>query len=483
VEDDWGARHRGAQDHGVNATELIVELGDALAWLDRHQNLERMLARQGDATPDPARMARLVDVLGHPEAAAPVIHITGTNGKTSTSRAIAQLLMSKGLSVGLYLSPHLERINERISADGEPISDADLAQVLSDIAEIEPLVQRGGAADLSVAGADGAGDRVGGSSPLTWFEIITAAALRWFADRPVDVAVIEVGIGGRWDATNVVEAAVAVVTTIGLDHTEFLGPTRDLIAREKAGIITPGAPLVLAETDPDLLPIFEVEGPSPLLLAGRDWEVARNEIAVGGRVIDVRTPWADHRDVFVDLHGRYQADNFATALVAVEAFFDAAVHPDLVAEAAATVASPGRLEVVGRQPLVVLDGAKNVEGATASAASLAEEFGEATSRILVVGMLAGKDPADMLDALGAGAARLIVTCAPPSPRAQSASELAAAAARFGVPTEVADTVADALDVALAAADPDDLILVSGSLYVVGAARTAMAARARSGRAR
>jgi dihydrofolate synthase/folylpolyglutamate synthase len=212
------------------------------------------------------------------------------------------------------------------------------------------------------------------------------------------------------------------------------------------------------------------------LWAGRDWEVERNELAVGGRVLDLRTPLTRYDQLFVGLHGGHQAVNFATAVVAVEAFFAAPVEPDLVAEAAATVSSPGRLEIVGRQPLVVLDGAKNVEGARAAAASVLEEFGQVRSTILVVGMLGGKDPAEMLEALGVRAARLLITCPPPSPRAQSAVELAAVAARFGVATVVADSVAEAIDLALEEADPEDLVLVSGSLYVVGAARTAMAAR-------
>jgi dihydrofolate synthase / folylpolyglutamate synthase len=445
-----------------------MELGDALAWLDRHQNLERILTSARTGPPDPARMARLVDVLGHPEAAYPVIHVTGTNGKTSTSRAITQLLMAKGLSVGLYTSPHLETINERISADGEPISDGQLAEVLSDIALLEDLANQSGE-NSQLEGETGR---------LSWFEIMTGAALRWFADRPVDVAVIEVGIGGRWDATNVVNAAVSVVTNVGLDHLELLGPTRAHVAAEKAGIVIPGAPLVLGEEDPDLVAIFEAENPQPLLLAGRDWDVESNELAVGGRLVDIRTPLGRYPGVFLDLHGAHQARNFAQALVAVEAFFAAPVEPDLVAEAAATVSSPGRLEVLGRRPLVLADGAKNVEGAATAAAAVAEEFAEVKSRILVVGMLIGKDPAEMLEALGVRGARLLVVCPPPSPRALDAVQLAAVAARFGVPTEVADSVGEALEVALDAADPEDLILVAGSLYVVGAARTALRRLAR-----
>lgn len=436
-----------------------MELGDALAWLDGHMNLERILHRVALAPPNPRRMQGLVDVLGHPEQAYPIFHVTGTNGKGSTSRAIAQLLMAKGLSVGVYSSPHLETINERISVDNESISDDDLAAVLSDLSLLEDLALQ--------KAAVGEGER------LNWFEIMTGAALRYFADRPVDVAVIEVGIGGRWDATNVVTAAVAVVTMIGLDHAELLGPTRAHVAGEKAGIITRGAPLVLAERDPELLPIFEAEGPEPLLLAGRDWEVEGNELAVGGRLLDLRTPRGRYAGLYLDLHGRHQADNFAAGLVAVETFFDAPIEADLVAEAAATVASPGRLEVVGRHPLIVLDGAKNVDGARAAAAAVAEDFGDASSRILVVGLLAGKDPTEMLEALGVRGARLLVLCAPPTPRAQDATDLAAVASRFGVRTEVADSVTEALDVAREAAGPDDVILVSGSLYVVGAARTAL----------
>jgi dihydrofolate synthase/folylpolyglutamate synthase len=439
----------------------VTDLGDALAWLDRHQNLERILADRRSGPPDPERMRRLVDVLGHPESAAPVIHITGTNGKTSTSRAVTALLMARGLSVGTFTSPHLERINERLSYNGEPISDAELAEVLSDLATIEPLV-------------DGV--------RFTWFELLTAAALRWFADRPVDVVVLEVGLGGRWDATNVADAAVAVVTNIGLDHLELLGPTRADVAREKAGIVKPATTLVLGEPDPDLLPIFAREAPAELLWTGRDYEVTRNDLAVGGRVLDLRTPSAVYEGVWLDLHGRHQGDNFAAALVAVEALFAAPVEARLVRETAASLRSPGRLEVMDRHPLVVLDGAKNLEGARAAARAVAEELGvEAIrSKILVVGMLAGKDAGELLHALDAETARLIVACPPPSPRAQPAEVVAAAARSLAVPVgatapEVveAETVADALEVALAAAGADDLVLVTGSLYVVGAARSVL----------
>ncbi|HWG73553.1 MAG TPA: Mur ligase family protein [Acidimicrobiales bacterium] len=432
-----------------------MELGDALEWLDAHQNLERMLSDRGAAVPDPARMRRLVHVLGDPQSALPVLHVTGTNGKTSTARALTQLLMAKGLSVGTFTSPHLERINERICANGEAIGDDDLADALSGVASVEALLE----------------------VRPTWFEILAAAAFRTFADLPVDAAVVEVGIGGRWDATNVVDATVAVVTNVGLDHGEFLGPTRADVAAEKAGIVKPGSTLVLGETDPELYPIFERESPAQLWWAGRDYAVESNELAVGGRLLDLRTPKGHYDEVFLGLNGRHQGSNFADAVVGAEAFFGAPIEPDLVVAAASAVRSPGRLEVVGRRPLVVLDGAKNLEGARTAAAAL-DDFGPVASRILVVGMLAGKDAAEMLEALDGARARLVVACPPPSPRAQPSAVVAAAAAGLGSATAEAESVSEALEIALAAAGVDDLILVTGSLYVVGAARTVLAGRLR-----
>ena len=428
--------------------------------------MERMLAgSRAERVPDLDRMRALMDILGHPEAAAPVIHVTGTNGKTSTARCLTTLLTVKGLRVGTFTSPHLSLINERIAADGEPIDDEALTDVLGLVAAVEPMVaERRGA---------GAGGATGG---LTWFEIMTAAAFLWFADRPVDAVVLEVGMGGRWDATNVANASVAAVTNVGLDHIEFLGPTRAHVAGEKAGVIKPGCTLVLGEDDPSLFPIFAKEDPAALWLVGREWDCHRNDLAVGGRVLDLRTAGAEYEGVWLDLHGAHQGRNFAAALAAAEAFFGAPIDDRLVREAAATVSSPGRLEIVGHDPLVVLDGAKNLEGATAASAAVAEEFGSARSVVLVVGMLKGKDPVQMLTALGAGRARLVVACPAPSPRTQDADEVAAAARSLGCEAVTAPTVGEALDAARQRATDEDLILVTGSLYVVGAARAALAIR-------
>jgi dihydrofolate synthase/folylpolyglutamate synthase len=430
-----------------------MNLGDALAWLDRHQNLERILADVRLRAPEPERMRRLVHIMGDPQQSQPVVHLTGTNGKTSAARALSQLLITKGLNVGTFISPHLERLNERIMVGLKPISDVDLAEVLSDLAGLEDLL--------------------GEQMRPTWFELLTAAAFRYFADRPVDVAVVEVGMGGRWDATNVADATVSIITNVALDHTELLGPTREHIAREKAGIVKPGTTLVLGETDPDLYDIFAAERPEALWLAGRDFAVESADLAVGGRVLDLRTPEAHYEGIYLPLHGRYQADNFMAALAGAEAFFGKPLEEDLVAAAAAAVTSPGRLEIVRRSPLVILDGAKNVAGAQSSSHALDEELVGGRSRVMVVGMLKGKSALEMLSALEVGKARLVVTCPPPSPRAQPADVVADAARELGCVAIATGSVAEALEVALAEAGPDELVIVTGSLYVVGAARSVL----------
>ncbi len=430
-----------------------MNLGDALAWLDRHQNLERILADARLRVPRPERVRALVELMDDPQDKQPAVHVTGTNGKTSTARALTQLFIFKGLTVGTFISPHLEKINERIMVNLGPISDADLAEVLSELADLEPLLGEG--------------------LRPSWFELMAAAAFGYFANRPVDVAVVEVGMGGRWDATNVVDGTVSIVTNVSLDHTELLGPTREHIAREKAGIVKPGATLVLGETSPELYDIFAAEGPETLWLAGRDFAVESNVMAVGGRLVDLRTPGARYEGIYLPLHGRHQADNFMAALVGTEAFFGRPLEPDIVAAAAASVSSPGRLEVVRQRPLVVLDGAKNVAGAQSSAAAVREEFGLDRAHVLVVGMLSGKSALEMLEALDAPTARLVVTCPPPSPRAQGAEDVAAVARSLGCRAVATGSVADALEVALAEAGQDDLVLVTGSLYTVGAARTVL----------
>ena len=424
-----------------------MDFAAALAYLDEHASYDKT-GRVDSPSVEP--ISRLCSAMGDPHHAMPVIHVTGTNGKGSTVQMITRLLMARGLTVGTYTSPHLERINERIKRDGEPISDDDFAEQIAGIADIEAIT---------------------GVRP-TYFEAVTAAAFRWFADVAVDVAVIEVGMLGRWDATNIVDAQVAVVTNIGLDHTEFAGPTLADIAREKAGIIKPGSAVVVGETDPDLVEIFLAEGGASYFIRGEHFETVDNSLAIGGRALDLRTMTTIYPDVFVPLHGAHQGDNASVALAAVEAFFAAPIEEELVNEGFANVEMPGRFEVLGVQPLAIIDGAHNPPGADVCAAVFFEDFQPEGRRILIVGTL--RDPAEMLAALRADEFDVVHACTAPSPRGVPAADVARAARALGCDEVYAhDTVAEACRAAMRYADADDAILAAGSIYVAGAARPAL----------
>ena len=431
-----------------------MDIGAARAWLDAHVNLESTGLPPGAdrraTTPTLARIEALVRLLGTPQESYPVIHLTGTNGKTSVARMTSALLASSGLSVGTYTSPHLEEVNERIVWNGEHVDDATLAQLLSRVADVE----------------DHLPDRP------SYFEILTAAALTWFSDVAVDVAVIEVGVGGTWDATNVVTGRVAVITNVSVDHVEYLGPTREGIAADKAGIVKPGSTLVLGETDPALAEFFLDRGAARVLKRAEDFGVSGNRLAHAGRMVDLFTPDARYDGVYLPLHGAYQADNAAAALAAADSFLQRPLPEDVVTEAFAAVRSPGRLEVLGHAPLVLLDGAHNVAGAETLRAALAEEFPE-TPRTLVIGLLREKEPHEMLEALDAKHAARLLCCRPPSPRALDPAQVAAAGADLGVDPdriETFDSVEAAVARARAVTADDAQIVVTGSLYTVGAAR-------------
>ena len=419
---------------------------EALAYLDAHSNYDNT-GRINSPTLE--RMQVIAAAMGDPQLTYPVIHVTGTNGKGSTSQMITRLLMAHGLTVGTYTSPHLEKLNERISRNGEPISDDDLAEQIAAVADIEGLV----------------------AVRPTYFEAVTAAAFRWFADVAVDVAVVEVGLLGRWDATNVCDAQVAVITNIGLDHTEYAGPTTLDIAREKSGIVKPGSAVVIGETDPDLVDLFRSAGGATSFVRGEDFDVLDNQLALQGRMVDIRTPTTVYPEVFVPLYGYHQGDNAAVALTAVEAFFAAPVAPDIVVEGFAAVTMPGRFEVLGHQPLVIIDGAHNPAGADVCAEVFFDDFDPAGRRILVVGCLLGRDPEEMLSALRADEFDVVLTCTAPTPRGMPAAQLSAAARALGCDDifECQD-VEQACDRAVRLAAQDDAVLVAGSLYVVGAAR-------------
>ena len=423
-----------------------MDFAAALSYLDEHASYEKTGRVDQPST---EKIERLLAVLGDPQFDYRVVHVTGTNGKGSTTQIITRLLMAHGLKVGTYASPHLEDIRERIQIDGESIPPEDFA-----------------AAVAAVAGAEA----ISGVRP-SYFEIVTAAAFRHFSDCAVDVAVVEVGMLGRWDATNVVRPDVSVITNIALDHTEYAGPTLQHIAAEKAGIIKADSVAVIGETRAELLPLFEAEPHAGFVVRGEDFDVVDNELALGGRQLHIRTRRADYQDLFLALHGAHQGLNASVALAAVEEFFGGAIPHELVAEAFATVRMPGRFEVVGHQPLVILDGAHNPAGADVCADVFFTDFDPVGRRILVVGALVGRDISETLSALRADDFDLVVCATAPSPRARPAAEVATAARALGCHEVIAcDSVEQACDRALRDASGDDAVLVAGSLYVVGAAR-------------
>lgn len=419
---------------------------DALRYLDERSNYER--TGRVDS-PSLENIVRLMDAIANPQHAYKSIHITGTNGKGSTAQITTKLLMAHGLRVGTYSSPHLDRINDRICINGEPISDHDFG------------LQVGAISDLEV---------IAGVRP-SFFEIMTAAMFRWFADEAVDVAVIEVGMLGRWDATNVINSDVAVITNIALDHTEYAGPTVKHIATEKAGIIKMSSIVVLGETDEVLRDIF-LEPPARARISrGDDFGCEDNRLAVGGRLVSVRTPRTIYEDVLVPLHGEHQGDNASLAISAVEAFFDAIIAPDVLAEAMHSVVMPGRFEVLAHQPLVILDGAHNPAGAKVCAEVFFEDFNMSGRKILVTGALRSRDPDELLASFRATEFDVVITCTPPSPRGLPAGEMAEVARRAGCDEViVAESVESACEIALKIAQTQDAVLVAGSLYIVSVAR-------------
>ena len=424
-----------------------MQYGEALNYLDEHASYEKTGRVE---SPSLDNINTFMDLMGQPHLSYPVIHITGTNGKGSTTQIITQLLIAHGLQVGTYTSPHLEALTERISRNNEPISEQDFADCVAAIADIEVI---------------------GGVRP-SYFEIMTAAAFRYFADTAVDVAVIEVGMLGRWDATNVVNSSVAVITNIALDHQEFAGPRLEDIAFEKVGISKQGSVLVVGDTNEELREIWNAAESAAVLLRGNDFEISENELAVGGRMIDVRTERAVYKELPLPLHGQHQGDNASIALTAVEEFFGNVLDIKVVREGFAAVRMPGRFEVLGRAPLVVIDGAHNPAGADVCAQVFFDDFSPEGERILVVGALKGRDPQMLLSALRADEFDAVICCTAPTPRGIGANDLASAAKQMGCEqVVVCETVESACDKALNIAREEDAVLVAGSLYVVGSART------------
>ncbi|WP_189129752.1 bifunctional tetrahydrofolate synthase/dihydrofolate synthase [Wenjunlia tyrosinilytica] len=412
------------------------------------------------------RIRALMDILGEPQRAYQSIHITGTNGKTSTARIVESLLRAFDLRTGRYTSPHVQSITERISLDGESISPERFIATYRDIAPYVAMV------DASQP------------HPMSFFEVMTGMGYAAFADAPVDVAVVEVGMGGGWDATNVIDAAVAVVAPISLDHTERLGGTPGDIAVEKAGIIKKDSAAVIAQQPVDAAHVllkYAVDVDATVAREGMEFGVMQREVAVGGQLVTLRGLGGEYPDLFLPLHGAHQAHNAAVALAAVEAFFGVGSNQTdqldigTVRRAFAEATSPGRLEVVRRSPTVVLDAAHNPAGAAASAAGVSEAFGF-TRLVGVVGTSADKDVKAVLEAFEPVLAEVVVT-QNSTPRAMPADDLAALAVEvFGAErVQVEPRLDDALSAAVELAEEEGEfagagVLVTGSVITVGEAR-------------
>ncbi|THG28684.1 bifunctional folylpolyglutamate synthase/dihydrofolate synthase [Naasia lichenicola] len=431
---------------------------------------EELLQRLGEGSPQPRLepVRRVVELLGDPHRAYPIVHITGTNGKTSTSRMIESLLRAHELSTGLLTSPHLARFSERILINGEPISDE---RLVANWRDIEPYIAM---IDAGLEEAD--------EPAITYFEAIVILAFASFADAPVDVAVIEVGMGGEWDATNVADGQVAVFAPIALDHEKRLGATVAEIARTKSGIIKPLASVVSAAQDPSALAELEravVLSEAHLAVEGIDFGVD-STVAVGGQLLTIRGRAGTYSDVFLPLYGAHQAHNAALAVAAVESFLgDAgtALAPELVVEGLGAATSPGRLQLVGVEPSVLVDAAHNPHGAVSLAEALQSYF--TFDRITaVVGILEDKDADGMIRAMAPIVDRFIVTTAP-SDRTTDAETLAdlvidiVGEERVSVEPYVRDALLAARESAKESAN--GAVVVFGSITLVGQAMEIAAA--------
>lgn len=420
---------------------------EALAELDGRRET-RMI-------PDLSRILRLATLLDDPQVRYPTIHVTGTNGKGTAARVASELACAHGLTTGLYTSPHLLSVTERLSVCGQDMRKDEFAEEYGHLVPFLELVD----ADSE--------DRV------TYFEALTALAYLWFADKPVGLAVFEVGMGGEWDATNLIASDIAVLTPIALDHPE-LGSTVTAVATEKAGIIKEGKIVVSREQDTEALAVIEArcaEMGAVLLLEYRDWDVEERLQALGGQALRIQGRFATYDELFLPLFGEHAARNAGAALVAFEAFVGEELDVDRTREAFAAVRWPGRMEVVGRKPIVMLDGAHNPAGAEALSVSLREAF-TWNELHLVVTISDGKDVGGIVAQLApltdhAYAARN------ESERSGDVLPIVERFAAHDIQVSTFNDVASAVDAARAAAREDDLILVTGSLYTVADARRAL----------
>lgn len=429
-----------------------------MSWEQASQHLDALgVDVMKSMRPNMARMEAICEALDYPQRTAPAIHITGTNGKTSTARIAASILAASGLSVGTYTSPHLQNVRERIALNGEPLSEETFGDVFSHLKPYLDMVEK----DLG--------------EPLTYFEVLTAMFFLWAAEAPVDAMVVEVGLGGTWDATNVVAAPVAVITNVGLDHTGLLGTERREIAREKAGIIKQDGVVVTAESTPSILQVIAAragELNATVATNGRDFFVRENHIAVGGRYLSVESSNRAYQGLFLPLHGSHQGLNAAVAIEAVTRFTSKPLDQEIVAEGLVNTDVPGRLETVrleGRAAVpVVIDVAHNPDGASALITGLVDAF-TFERVIFVVGVLEDKDYRGMLSELARVPCEIIAT-RPRYVRSVSSEQLRSAAHDMQLHCIAIDEVPAAVDSALGRSEGGDLVCVTGSHYVVGEAR-------------
>jgi dihydrofolate synthase/folylpolyglutamate synthase len=435
---------------------------------------DALLSRWPETRLEPSldRIRAFTELLGEPQRTYEVVHLTGTNGKTSTARMVDGLLRAVGLRTGRFTSPHLEKISERISVDGEPLDDEAFVRAFNEIAPYTHLVD----ADQPY--------------PLSFFETVVGMAYAAFADVPVDVAVVEVGLGGTWDATNVADGNVAVVTPVGVDHAHLLGGTPVAIATEKSGIIKPGAVAVLAGQLPEVREVLlarAAEVGAAVVEEGVDFEVVSRTPAVGGQLVTIRSLRATYEDVLLPLYGAHQAQNAAVALAAVESLLgDQPLSAEVVNEGLGEATSPGRLEIVRSSPTILLDAAHNPHGAEATAAALEDSF-SFSSVVGVIGMMGDKDVEGLLVAFEPHLSHLVVT-QNSTERAMRAERLAEIAVEvYGEDrVTVVPRLADAIDAATAlaeGADSDSIsggaVLVTGSVVTAGEARALLKRRVRT----
>lgn len=491
--DDWEswesqlpeARAPGLSEEEVHRREL-QEAARSIEVAERMRQVEaQILARAPEHQVQPSleRVEMVLDILGNPERGYRTVHITGTNGKTSTARMAERLLAATGMRTGRFTSPHLASIRERIALDGEPISPEGFIAAWEDVAPYIEMVDERSQAT--------------GGPRLSFFEVLTVMALAAFADHPVDVAIIEVGMGGRWDATNVIPADIAVITPVGRDHERWLGASLSRIAAEKAGVIKEGGWLITAHQVPEVRAEIEAALAAHRAVEWREldpqedpaeagpgtMEVGERQVAVGGQLVTLRTPAAVYQDVFVPLHGEYQAHNALLALAAAEAVFGgSALAPRVVEEGLSSVTSPGRLEVMRSSPSVLVDAAHNPHGVEALVAAVEEVFGF-RHLVAVVGAMADKDVEGIL--AGLEPVTDAVVCVPiDTPRAMDVADLAEIAREvYGAErVVVAETLGEGVEQAVSLSEGFDAPMTASGVLIVGSVILAAQARALFGRA-